>query len=57
MFKFIGVAFLQSLKWAMLFITSERRTFTFKIKTALRASTLDRGDTAIYGLGTGYWSI
>ena len=33
MLYFIGVAFLQSLKWAILFIyTRDRSTFTFKLK-------------------------
>ena len=55
MLYFIGVAFLQSLKWAILFIyTRDRSTFTFKLKPHYVCFNLrpGGGGTAIYGLGT-----
>ena len=54
MLYFIGVAFVQSLKWAILFIyTRDRSTFTFKLKLQYVCFNLrPGGGTAIYGLGT-----
>ena len=58
MLYFIGVAFVQSLKWAILIIyTRDRSTFTFKLKLHyvcfnLRPGGGGGGGTAIYGLGT-----
>ena len=55
MLYFIGVAFLQSLKWAILFIyTRDGSTFTFKLKPHYICFNLrpGGGGTAIYGLGT-----
>ena len=57
MLYFIGVTFLQSLKWAILFIyTRDRSTFTFKLKQHCVCFNLrpgrGGGGTAIYGLGT-----
>ena len=58
MLHFIGVAFLQSLKWAVMFIyTRDRSTFIFKLKPHyvcfnLRPGRGGGGGTAIYGRGT-----
>ena len=55
MLYFIGVAFLQSLKWAILFIyTRDSSSFTFKLKLHYVCFNLrpGGGGTAIYGLGT-----
>ena len=57
MLHFIGVALLQSLKWAVMFIyTRDRITFTFKLKPHYVCFNLrpggGGGGTAIYGLGT-----
>ena len=57
MLHFIGFAFLQSFKWAILFInTRDRSTFTFKLKLHYVCFNLRPGEggggTAIYGLRT-----
>ena len=56
MLCFIGVAFLQSLKWAILIIYKRgESTFTFKLKPHYVCFNLrpgGGGGTAIYGLGT-----
>ena len=49
MLYFIGVAFLQSLKWAILFIyTRDGSTFTFKLKPHYVCFNLRRGGALPY---------